>query len=221
VTPLADLAIAYALDRFRASGGTQQSVLAQLAHPADYWLEDRWEPAPAAVETRPFVFPPPFGGRDTVSFPSGETITAPRHLKARRIQTYLALLGDAPGSRWLARAARAVGPAVPALMNSPLGAFARAQAGAAAGGPQPSELERRRTTFAVVAEAARGNERVRVAVLGSDPYLLTAEMLARAAEELDDIDPPRTGVLAPSEAFPPARWLAYLTREHLCDVMES
>jgi short subunit dehydrogenase-like uncharacterized protein len=217
--PLAELMVAYALDRFRPSSGTQQSVLAQLARPAAFWLEDRWEPTPPGGELRSFRFPPPFGERDMVSFPSGESITVPRHLKARRVQTYLALLGDAPGSRWLARAARAVAPALPALMNSPLGAFARARAGGSA--PHPSEKERREASFAVVAEATRSFQRARVAVLGSDPYALTAELLARAAVEICAGVATGVGVLAPTEAFAPARWLAELVRDGLVEVLES
>ena len=64
-----------------------------MSSPGVVWQLSRWDPIAAGADTREFGFPAPFGGRRAVSFPSGEVISVPRHVSARRVQTYLSLDG--------------------------------------------------------------------------------------------------------------------------------
>ena len=71
----------------------------------------------------------------------------------------------------------------------------------------PSEASRRKSRFAVVAEArGRGGE-ARAVVVGSDVYGLTARLIVAGAQALMAGEARGTGVLAPAEAFD-ARTLA-------------
>src|SRR5690606_24903137 len=87
--PTLELAVGYALSGFRPSAGTQESALAALARPGLVWHEDRWARAAPGSRVRPFQFPPPWGEREALLFPSGEVVSVPRHVAARRIETYL------------------------------------------------------------------------------------------------------------------------------------
>jgi short subunit dehydrogenase-like uncharacterized protein len=216
--PLSDVAIAYTIDRFKLAPGTLDSVLSQLEYPPDMWLEDRWEPLEPVGEIRRFFFPKGFGPRETVSFPSPEVITVPRHIPTRRVVTYLALAGDASLAVWMTRAAAALSPVMPALLRSPIGAMARAQVISGSAGPSPAD--RQATRFAIVCEARQEELSARVAVTGSDPYALSVELSARAAGELEKGKVP-AGVLAPSECFPAKQWLTALADEDRIEVFAS
>ena len=99
--PLRELDVAYAVDGFRLSGGSLRSAAAGLRRrPLDY-ADGAWRFGLA----RPgrFAFPPPFGDRLVVPFPSGEVVTAPRHVAVARVRTRIAaspfVLGAGRG-RW-------------------------------------------------------------------------------------------------------------------------
>ena len=194
--PLDEVAIGYAIAGFRPSAGTQESALEALTRPTSVWLEDRWEHVAPGSRARPFHFPPPWGEREAVLFPSGEVVTVPRHVNARRIETYLVWGEGSPLARVAARAAGLLGPLLPALAASPLGALARAHAG---GARAPRPEERAATRFAVVAEAGLHFRRARVSLSGSDLYAVTAAIVAGGAEALARGEPPDTGVLAPAQ----------------------
>jgi short subunit dehydrogenase-like uncharacterized protein len=207
--PLDEVIVGYALSRVRTSPGTRQSLLAALSRPTSVWNEDRWESTAPLSRTRRITFPPPFGEREALLWPSGEAIAVPRHTAARRVETYLTLGEPLPGLAAAARLAGLVGPLVSLAAASPLGAFVRARAGAA---PPPDEESRRRIEFALVAEAALRFRRARVSVGGTDPYALSARIAALGVERLLESRPP-PGVLAPSELADPEPSLASLVGE--------
>ena len=208
--PVDEIAVGYALSRVRTTPGTRQSLLGALSRPASVWRDDRWDTVAPLSRTRSITFPPPFGPREALLWPSGEVITLPRHTAARRIDTYLAVAEDLPGVAVAARLAGLLGPLVALAAASPLGAFARAQAGAA---PPPDEEERHRIEFAVVAEASLRFHRARVSLTGRDPYAVSARIAALGAHHLLAPDPPPAGVLAPSELADPEASLATLVAE--------
>ncbi|RMH43734.1 MAG: hypothetical protein D6689_04260 [Deltaproteobacteria bacterium] len=187
-----EIAVAYAVSGFHPSAGTRLSALAQLAADAVVWERDRWDPAPA-VDRRTFAFPPPFGERTAVGFPSGEVITVPRHISVRRVRTYLAL-PPGPVGAVVAR----VGGRVAALARSPAAAWARRIAERA---PPPTSGQRRANAFAVTATARRGFDSAQVTVSGSDVYGITARIAAFAADHLAAGRSRATGVVAPAQAF--------------------
>lgn len=208
--PVDEIAVGYALSRVRTTPGTRQSLLAALSRPTSVWREDRWDTAAPLSRTRTIAFPPPFGPREALLWPSGEVITLPRHVATRRVDTYLAVGEDLPGMAVAARLAGVLGPLVSLAAASPLGAFARAQAGAA---PSPDEEARRRIEFAVVAEASLRFHRARVSLSGRDPYAISARIAALGALRLLAPDQPPAGVLAPSELADAEASLATLVAE--------
>jgi hypothetical protein len=68
-------------------------------------------------------------------------------------------------------------------------------------GGDPSATRRAGNTWAVVAEARRGNEGRRATLVGRDVYGLTALLLAHGARALRDGEARGVGALAPAEAF--------------------
>ena len=122
-----------------------------------------------------------------------EPLTVPRHTAVREVRSYVRL---PRGAGRVAPVARFAAPAVRLLGRL--------------GPPGPGERRRRKTRFAVVAEA-RGRERARRArLIGTDVYGLTALIVARGAEALTAGEVASTGVLAPAEAFEAASFVAKL-----------
>jgi short subunit dehydrogenase-like uncharacterized protein len=201
--PVDEVTVAYALEGFHRSRGTQLSALEQLAAPGVVWERDRWDPMPPAAEKRTFGFPAPFGARTAISFPSGEVITVPRHVPAHRVQTYLSL---PPGP--LGAVASRAGGFFGAVARSPLMGIARRRVAGAPEGPTPGQREV--NDFAVAATATRGFESAHVCITGTDVYGTTGEIVALGVARLLDGGPRCAGVCAPAEAFDARESLAQL-----------
>ncbi len=199
--PLDEISVSYLLDQFKTTAGTQLSALTSLECEASVWTHDRWEGTTVAAESRPVRFPEPFGMREAVSYPTGEVITVPRHIQTHRAQTYISIADESPLGRIITRGASLVGPLMSSLLNSPLGAFARAKVGEIS--RAPNEAQRQQSRFAILARAERSFERREVALVGKDPYAVCAEVVAHGATCLLRDGPIATGVLAPSQAFDP------------------
>ncbi len=210
-----EIAVAYAFSRFRTSAGTQLSGVESLAAPGCVWSGRRWDPVAPAAEHRLVDFGPTTGARSTLSFPSGEVITVPRHCRARRVQTFLSLADAGPFGDLVARFTPVVSPFLPMLLG-PLAALARSYAGT--GKSPPSDLDRSYSMFSIVAEARRGDECERVLVTGADPYGVTAQVLGLAAERLGPETEVVTGVRAPAEVFPAADMLAEIAERASLEV---
>jgi short subunit dehydrogenase-like uncharacterized protein len=73
--------------------------------------------------------------------------------------------------------------------------------------PEGPAGEARQAEFEIVAEAARQGTISQVTVTGRDPYGLTAEIQAYAAERALAGDIKARGVVGPSQAFDPKRAL--------------
>ena len=88
---LDEVVVAYGLHRMRPTRGTRLSALEALGEPGVMWHSGRWDPVRPAAERRTFNFGASSGGREAVSFPSGEVISVPRHVATRRVQTFVSL----------------------------------------------------------------------------------------------------------------------------------
>jgi short subunit dehydrogenase-like uncharacterized protein len=209
-----EVAVAYALDRFPPTVGTRLAAVDALSQPSWVWIGERWDPVPPLHERRVVNFGPVLGERATLSFPSGEVVTVPRHVHAGRVQTFLSLLDPGPVADMVTRAARLVSALVPALVRSSLGAQIRAQIGVGAG--RPSVTDRKFARFAVACEARLRFEDARVVLSGSDPYGTAARVMAWAVETLGarmERGSLPMGVRTPSEVFAPGEALeALITR---------
>jgi short subunit dehydrogenase-like uncharacterized protein len=205
---LDELVIGYAIDHLHPTRGTMLSALSALAQPGCTWLRDRWVHGGVASRVRTMHFPPPFGLRSALLFPSGEVITVPRHQRSARVETYLALgeflagpagqsaLGGA-GRLLLSGGARLLGSFLPALLASQWAARLRDHLAERPTAPTPEE--RRATRFSVMAEAARGFTRERVALSGRDIYQTSAELAVLGVRALLRRRPEQIGVLTPGQ----------------------
>lgn len=213
-TPRVDeVCVAYALNRFPPTAGTRMAALDALSRPGWVWIGDRWDPVPPLYERRVVNFGPGMGERATLSFPSGEVMTVPRHVHAGRVQTFLSLLDTGPLGDLVTRVARLVSPAVPALLRSALGAQMRAHIGKGTPDEQPSATDRKFASFAVACEARLRFEDARLVVTGNDPYGATAAIAAWAVEALRarmQRGALPAGVRTPSEVFAPEETLKAL-----------
>jgi short subunit dehydrogenase-like uncharacterized protein len=197
--PLDEVAVTYLVDRLVPTPGRQRSSLAALTAPGVVWRLDRWDPIHPAAERRRVQ------EREVVSFPSGEVITVPRHVAARRVQTFRSFVE----SQWMHRAAGVLGAAAPWLARTGLSR----RLGGMIDPRIPDAAERAASRFTIVASAKRGFDEEQVTVAGGDVYATTATIAAWGAMELAGRVSGPSGVLAPSEVFAPRAALAALAEE--------
>lgn len=213
--PLDEVTVAYVLDRFTPTPGTAMSAIASLSEPGVVWQHDRWDRcAPAAEQRRVNAGPARGGQRTSVSFPSGEVITVPRHVAARRVQTFVSLTRN----EWVTRATGLLGPLLPIFARTGL---ADLLAGMVDPDGIPDTTTRAAAEFTVIASARRRFEEAQVSVSGRDVYAATAVITAWAAIALARRGTGPTGVLAPSQAFAPRAALRALAAEAGLEVSTS
>jgi len=190
--PLDELAVSYVFDELVLSPASQRAVFANLSTRGLAWRRDRWElVAPASERRRVNAGPTAGGEREVVSFPGGEVLTLPRHIAARRIQTYVSTTRSAAATTALRLLARAL-PLVPRRATELLAPYT------------PADEDYSRTQLAVIGQARRGFSAAQVVVSGSDLYTTSAVIAAWVARELVARPSGPLGMLAPSELFRPA-----------------
>ena len=203
--PLDEVTVSYAVDDPATSPATRRSYADMLAAPSWVWAGDRWDPSPIGAEQRIVNFGPALGGeRPALSFPSGEVITVPRHVAADRVQTYLSLTR----SRWIGTIARAATRLAPTLYQAGAGRLIDRALAATSTASDPAD-----TRFALIARARRRFAVAQVSVLGSDPYALTATLIADAACDLATSAPRVTGAVTPAELWPAEASLRQVAEE--------
>ena len=189
--PLDDVAVSYVFDDLVLSPQGQRAAFAGLHERSFAWRSDRWEQVAPAAEHRRINAGLAMGGeREVVSFPGGDVITIPRHLAAKRVQTFVSTsrrTATMTALRLLARAA----PFVPKRATDLLATYA------------PSEAEYARTKFAVIAQVRRGFSSAQVTVRGEDLYRTSAVIAAWCARQLAARSTGPVGMRAPSELFRP------------------
>lgn len=213
---LDELSINYAW-KFQMSRGTALSTLEIMSDPGVEWRNMSWKPASTRMGRGSFDFPPPFGRRRMIRFPTGEQITVPRHVPTKNLSTSLTAATIAPGP--LARAVPVIGRAAGMALRTP----ARRALGAAISRmPEgPSSEQRAKAHFTIVCDAVRGGEQRRGVIRGSDVYGLTAALITRGAMIAADKDFEGRGGLAPSQAFEPREFLSGLDRFGIAWALEG
>jgi short subunit dehydrogenase-like uncharacterized protein len=186
--PLDELVVAYSVKGVGTSRGTRRTIGHVMGQRQVAWEDGRLVASRFGATTRTVRFP--FGERDVVEWSGTEPLTVPRHTDVRNVRSYI---------RAPAVAAKAGGVG---RLAAP---FVRL--GSRLGPAGPSETSRRKSRFAVVAEARGAGGEGRAVVEGTDVYGLTARLIAVGAQALDAGEARGTGVLAPAEAFD-ARTLA-------------
>lgn len=211
--PLAELVIAYAVEGFGATRGTLRSALEMLKGGDVVYRDGDWQPAGTGPLRASFAFPAPVGRQPVAQYPSGEVITAPRHVDTRRVTSLITSAAFAPHPA-LARAVPASLPAVSLACRTPLRHLLGAVIDRLPEGP--SEGQRRRSRFTLVALARGEDGRVgRGAVSGSDVYGLTAATAVHGASLLAAPGYDRAGALSPASAFDAVAFLDALAEHGL------
>ncbi|MFW6049621.1 MAG: saccharopine dehydrogenase family protein [Myxococcota bacterium] len=198
-----EVIIAYAVHRFDLSRGTKLSVLRAIQDPGWQWEAGARHPESPGSDVRHAVLPEPVGPRSLVLFSSPEAVTVPRHVRAERVRTYVAV-HDKLGPMLALTA-----PRLPGLLSSPLGRWARSAVEHMPRGPEEQRRKSARSMVIAVARAKDGAARS-VVVRLEDIYGLSAEILVIGASNLVDggIEP---GFRAPCEvAKDPAAFLQLL-----------
>jgi short subunit dehydrogenase-like uncharacterized protein len=202
-----EVVIAYSF-KFEATRGTMLSALEIFKGGDVEWRKLQWMPASQSVGRGSFDFGEPIGRKQVGRFPAGEQITVPRHVSTRQVKTLVSLSSLVPG------------PLVPLLgplarpaqlaLRSPVRKLLGAAISRLPEGPSPEE--RAQARFTVVCEVARGQKRRRGVIRGADIYGLTAASVARGGIIAAQGGIPRSGALAPSQAFEPRAFLGELRR---------
>lgn len=189
------ITVTYALPR-TASVGTVRSALGIADSDGPFVVEGEQRRIRAGELERWAPLPDPLGPKKTVSFPLALLRLAPLHLDAASFGTYVSTghaerLGLRYGRPALKLLQTTTGRAVVERVLSRL--------------PEgPTEEQRARGRWTVLAEARSGDKWRNVVMTGTDVYGLTAETLAAGAIELASNASHDSGVIAPTQVIPAA-----------------
>jgi len=180
--PLDEIVVAYSVKGVGTSRGTRRTIGHVLGQKQVAWEGGRLVPSRFGATTRTIRFP--FGERGVVEWGGAEPLTVPRHADVSTVRSYI----------------RA--PSLAAKVG-PIGRLAApfVRLGSRLGPAGPSDASRRKSRFAVVAEARGPAGEGRAVLAGTDVYGLTARLIVVGAQALEAAEARGTGVLAPAEAF--------------------
>lgn len=188
----AKLVLTYAFPSY-GSAGTLRSMATIVGSDAR-WMEDGHPTAVApGSRSRWAPMPAPLGPRPTMSFPFAEAHLAPLHLDLESFEAYVTM------SRATSAGARIGFPIARALLKM-------AQSTAVVDRlterlPEgPTDEQRAKSYFTILAEARSEKSWRNVTVQGVDVYGLSARFLSAAAMKMAEDGFDKTGVLAPVEA---------------------
>lgn len=186
--------LTYALPS-RASLGTVRSSLGIVASRGP-WIEDGRKAMVGAGEHHRWApMPAPLGPKPSISFPFAEGHLAPLHLPLRSFKLFTTTSSPQ-------RIALRVGaPALRAVTAAPGGSRAiEGLVGLLQRREGPDERQRAQSKWTILAEASSEQGWKNVALTGTDPYGLSASLLARSALEMAKPGYTPAGVVAPVQA---------------------
>lgn len=189
--PLDEIVVGYSVTGTATSRGTRSTVAAVMGQDQVAFADRELVPSRFGATTRTLRFP--FGEKTCIEWGGTEPLTVPRHTDVRNVRSY-----------FRAPAAVAQSGKIGKLVSPLFSAVARF------GSLGPSEESRRKSRFAVVAEATGPGGTGRAVLTGSDVYGLTALLIVRGAEALLAGEARAAGVVAPAEAFDARTFAAQL-----------
>jgi short subunit dehydrogenase-like uncharacterized protein len=205
VPDVEEVVVAYAMSGGGASQGTLRSMLEALAAGDVIYEDGAWRPAPPGPFNETFDFPPPIGRRRMARMPSGEVITVPRHVAARRVRALVSARAFTGGSEVVAPAAPVLVEVIARALRTPLKSVLYKGVDRLPFGPD--EEARRNARWTIVARATgTAGQTAETVVQGPDPYGLTAVMSVSIAERLASGEA-GSGALAPAQVVDPAEFL--------------
>lgn len=207
IAPLDRLTVAYHVEGFGMTRGTQRSALEMMDGRDVAYEHGNWIPGGNRPRRGRLTFPDGIGRRTIARYPAGEVITVPRHVATREVAARISTISVAP---------RAVAPLLPLLtpllgrlLRTPLKRLLDRAIDRLPEGPPEAERRAARWTVVCLAQSDDGRT-ARGVVRGPDIYGLTAQTVADGALLLRDGSFSKRGALAPAQAFDPASFLAGL-----------
>jgi short subunit dehydrogenase-like uncharacterized protein len=199
--PLSDLTIAYSIAGFGPTRGTAKSALLQLSAGEDVYVDGALRKAPIRQPLgRTFDFGGAVGVKVVARYPGGEVITVPRHVDTRQVTALITASAFAPHPR-AEKAVPVLTPAIAVALRTPLRRALMAGIDRMPPGPPESERRAVRFTLVCVSTPADGSPARRGVLEGSDIYGITANTTAHGAQLMATAGYPKSGGLAPAEAY--------------------
>ncbi|MFL5819580.1 MAG: saccharopine dehydrogenase family protein [Solirubrobacteraceae bacterium] len=196
--PLRELVVAYAVHGFGPTRGTMHSALEAMRHGGLDYRDGEWRSAGLGPARASFTFPEPIGRRTMVRYPSGEVVTAPRHIRTRAVTSLITASALSPHPAL----ADLVGLALPGAalaLRTPLKSMVDLAIDRLPEGPSAKDRATARFTIAALARGDDGSTG-RGIVRGSDMYGLTAVTAVEGAARLAG-EGAAAGVGSPASAF--------------------
>ena len=187
-----ELVLTYAFPSHGSRGTIRTSL--DIAISEGQWVRDG-KPVPirAGHETRWAPMPSPLGPRKSVAFPFAEGYLAPLHLELSSMKLFMT------SQRVQEVAMRFGRPLLRLLMETPARSAVEMMLKRLPDGP--GEDQRTQDKWTILGEARSGDQWRNVALMGTDPYGMTAELLAAAAVTMAKDDYDKVGVLSPVQAI--------------------
>jgi short subunit dehydrogenase-like uncharacterized protein len=186
-----DVTLTYAMPS-QGSRGTVRSALGIMMSEGP-WIEDgQRKMIRAGQEMRWAPMPPPLGPRSSVSFPFAEGHLGPLHLDMNSFRLFLM------ASRGRRNSLRMGMPVMRAVRATPARKLLDRMVDRSPEGPDDALRSKQKWT--ILAEARAANGWRNVALMGTDVYGLTAELLATAALTMAADGYDKSGVLSPVSA---------------------
>jgi short subunit dehydrogenase-like uncharacterized protein len=188
--PVDRVRIAFTTRPMRFTQGTARSAVESTHLGSLAWDGGEWKREPVGHEVWEARFPDPFGAKTCVSLPLADVVTAPRSTGARQVRVFVPM---SPALARLSRFTRRL------FKLSPVRALAERWVQAQPEGP--SDEERARSCFAVVAEAVGAKGTHRAIITGGNGYEFTAVSAVLCAELALRPGFDKKGTLTPTQAF--------------------
>lgn len=157
---------------------------------------------------REVELPPPFGRGLALRVPGGEEITIPRHMKVRRVRTFISVDPGGPGNEPWARALLAGYRWLPLFGRVMMSEWGRWHARLYF---PPPEKDHDQETFCGLIEGRAGDSLASIAIVSSDAYGVTAEILAYVVSRMLRGRRVPPGVRSPAQVVDPLTTLGALS----------
>lgn len=204
-SPLDEVNVVYDLGGWGSSAGTRRSAVRALGTSWIAYRGGEWTGEIPSGRVQSFDLPA-LGERLTAfSFPSSETVSVPYHLPVLRVNTWMTA---GPLIRvW----APVLVPIAARLSRSIFRGLilSIAARGGQPAGTSPQSEPGRGSPFTIYVCARQSSRSRWMTISGSDPYEITAEIIAYAAGFMTGTGYDRRGLLAPSQALDPRALLAH------------
>lgn len=183
--------IAYNISGFNTSRGTKKSMLRAVSQPGFLYRNGQVVESKSGEIKRDLELP---NGKKVVgvSFPGGEVVQVPPHVRTQNVITMMAVSHTVAGV--LGAASAVSGIVRKGTSDAIIDRIHKGSLG-------PDESQRFATEFVIRCEAIKGNESRTLFITGRDPYGITAVSVAALAERLTNDSPQHFGAIAPSMLF--------------------